>query len=395
MDKKNIPRSRSTSLANRPSSVGTALSSGIAASAQNADGRTHIPKGESKPKKESGRSVKGAANQSALSSVLRGKQDVVSPDDNVSWSQYAPLVCCLNSYPNGVTFSIHNNAEALPLAEDNAQGSAASSSATASREEKRSGAQAWTGDQFFLRLRETREYRSPRGKYFLYKDGYQSALERHLSRLHKKGLLKTAVFYFGTTADPFMSFHKRFDVTTACLQLLERYRPGRLIIQTRSPMAIAALPTLRLLGDEATIVVPIETHLERAIARYTPGQPKIAERLVMVQGLRRQGIVVNLCAAPILPYGDHNRDCWDFAELLDRYSDYITVGSLAHGTPASEKQLKDLPIARKLSADEQFLWLRPNAHQPLYQALSVVAPEKLKLPVSPPSAPSQMTLFAA
>ncbi len=379
MDKKNSPRSRSTSPANGPSTVGSDTLV-LDESMEVTDG----------PAAKQGRSPN--TSQSSLASVLRGRQEVVIPDDTTSWSQHAPLVCCLNSYPNGITFSVHQNPAISEGAEDGGDADSGAGSRSAA---KASTGQAWSADQFFLRLRETREYRPARGKYFLYKDGYQSALERHLSRLHKKGLLKSAVFYFGTTADPFMSFHKRFDVTTACLQLLERYRPGRLVIQTRSPMAIAALPTLRLLREDAVVVVPIETHLERAIARYTPGQPKIAERLVMIQGLRRQDVRVNLCAAPLLPYGDYNRDCWDFAELLDRYGDFITVGSLAHKSPASEKQLKDLPIARKLSADEQFLWLRPNAHQPLYQALSVVAPEKLRLPVSAPSAPSQMALFAA
>jgi DNA repair photolyase len=249
--------------------------------------------------------------------------------------------------------------------------------------------------QFHLRLKDTRDYQLPDGKYFLYKKDVLVALERHLSHLNQKGLLKSAVMYFGTVTDPFQTFHKKFDITTGCLELLEKYRPGRLVVQTRSPMVIAALPMFRLLGESAVAAIPVETHLERSVLRYTPGMPRISERLVAAQGLRRQGVTVNAVVSPVLPYGDFERDAWDFAELLDRHADYISLGALTSGSETEERQLRDLPISQKIAADKNFPWLRPHACKPLFEALKVIAPHKLHLPVQPLERSSQLTLFAA
>ena len=330
------------------------------------------------------------------SSVLERKK--FDPNNELlyrSWFTNAPVICCVNSYPNGVTLSIHDNRNRDAAKAGQGNETVDSPAAGSSKTADDSSVDKFFSYHFHLRIKDTRDYQLPDGKYFLYKKDFRESLEARFSQLHKKGLLKSAVVYFGTTSDPFALFHKRFDVTTACLDIFERYQPGTLVVQTRSPMVIAGLPTLKYLSSKSVVVMPIESHLERAIAHYTPGQPKISERLVAAQGLRRQGVRVNLSASPVLPYGDYNRDAWDFAELLDRYADYISVGCLASGTASDEKQLKTLPLGRKLESDKQFHWLRPHAYQALYEALEVVAPEKLKLPVQMPAKPSQIALFAA
>lgn len=333
---------------------------------------------------------KASVNDDASETPFDGN----APELTTTWSSYAQVICCINSYRNGITVSLH-------------QGSyreGAVSSKESLPQEQESGTDAekamdiqrkYLPHQFHLRVRDTRDYQLPEGKYFLYRKDLRAALEHHLSQLNQRGLLASTVVYFGTTTDPFVAFHKKFDVTTACLELLGQYKPGRLVVQTRSPMIIAALPTLKYLGEQAVAAIPIETHLERSVARYTPGMPRIAERLVAAQGLRRQGVAVNITVSPVLPYGDSYRDAWDFAELLNRHADYITFGCLADGSEANEKQLKNLPIAQKLAADQNFRWLRPHAYKHLYQALLVTAPEKLLLPVTAPVKPSQLKLFAA
>ncbi len=309
-----------------------------------------------------------------------------------TWSSYASVIACVNSYPNGITFSLHSNEEKKTLPESGPD------SGAMARRDKNAEEQLprkFIPSQFHLRFRDTRDYQTPQGKYFLYKENYVRSLERQLGTLHKKGLLADATVYFGTTTDPFSSFHKKFDITTACLELFEAYKPARLVVQTRSPMVISALPTLRRLADRAVAVIPIESHVERSIARYTPGQPRIAERLVAAEGLRRQGVKVNLVASPILPYGEFYRDAWDFAEVLERHADYVTLGCLASGSESDERQLRTLPVARKIATDKQFRWLRPHAYRYLYHALSVIAPEKLLVPVAPKTKASQLDLFAA
>ncbi len=160
-------------------------------------------------------------------------------------------------------------------------------------------------------------------------------------------------------------------------------------------MVISALPMLKMLGERTAVAMTIESRLESAIARYSPGQPRLVDRLSAAEGLRKQGVTVNAVVSPLLPYGDLQRDAWDFAELLDRHSDYITLGCLAAGRPADEAQLRALPLAQRLVADKEFRLLRPHAYRYLYQALKVIAPEKLLLKKVIKNAPSQLNLFAA
>lgn len=297
----------------------------------------------------------------------------------VGWHSAAELILCINAYPNGVTLSMHQN-EPLSVAEG---------------DKVVEGNATFDADQFHLRVKDTRDYRIPAGKYFLHKQNYLEALEQHLSSLHRSGKLSKSVIYLGTASDPFLSFHKRFNVTMGVLRLLEQYRPGFLVVQSRSPMVIAGLPMFKAFEDKMIVAMPIETNSERSVQRYTPGQPKISERLIAARGLRMQGVAVNLMASPILPYGEFFRDAWDFAELLDRYADYISVGCLATADGSAEAQLKELEIAQRLVADDKLMWLRPHAYKYLYYALSVIASDKLLLPVKVNNKPSQLSLFAA
>ena len=299
--------------------------------------------------------------------------------NNRYWHEEAGDICCINSYPNGITFSSHANTNTSVHFKS-------SNNAAANLENN-------TYNRYALRLRDTRSYQLPVGKYFLYKTDVKANLERHLWDLRKKGKLENSVVYFGTIADPFSAFHKRFDNTMACLELLERYQPARVVIQTRSPMLISALPILKKMGDKAIANMFIESNKESSIARYTPGMPTISQRLLAIQGVRAQGVNLAVSVGPVLPYGGFERDAWDFAELIDRYSDYVTLGSLAGNTESSQKSIKNMELARKLELDKEFKMLRPESHKPLLKALLKICPEKLDIPLVQKL--SQIEMFAA
>lgn len=308
--------------------------------------------------------------------------DPFAPELQTTWSTYAEQIYCLNTYPNGITLSVHSNDfdAAKNVSDDK-------SSDAALRLSK------YLPNQFHLRFRDTRDYQLPVGKYYLHRENYAAALEAQLSHLHKVGELNSMVCYFGSVTDPFLNLHKKFDVTMSCLDVLERYAPGLVVFQTRSPMVISILPALKALGSRAVVAIPIETHIEKSVQRYMPTKPRVAERIVAADGLRKQGVTVNLMASPVLPYGDYFRDAWDFADLLNRHADYITFGSLASGSENDEKALRIMPIAQKLVADKQFRYLRPYSYHVLYRAMQAIAPEKLLLPVKKPVNPSQLSLF--
>ncbi len=317
--------------------------------------------------------------------------DPHAPELTTTWSTDAANVVCLNTFPNGVTFSLHPSQHP----QNRGRGTVTKNIADESVEAEVEVVDRYIPAHFHLRTKETREFLLPSGKYFAFKEQYAQHLEKRLSQLHEDGSLQNSVFYVGTITDPFSMFHKKFDVTMTCLQLLEHYRPGLVVLQTRSPMAISALPMLKVLGERAVVVMPIESHLEASIARYTPGQPKIADRLLAANGLRLQGIKVNLAVSPVLPYGDLHRESWEFAELLERHADYITLGCLADGGLENEAALKAVPLARQLAADKQFKLLRPYAYRHLFYALKVLCPEKLKVKPLARSKPAQLNLFAA
>lgn len=327
--------------------------------------------------------------------ALDGLSDTsaLTADRSLTWSSYARSILVVNCYANGITVALHSNHYHT---DTNSSSVKHQTDAEADLQQKRSGSsKQYLPCQFHLRLRDTRDYLQPSGRYFLYRDRYSHELERHLQELQQNKQLHSTVAYFGTVADPFHSFQKKFNVTMSCLALFERYRPLKVVVQSRSPMIVAALPLIKGFGDAGVVAIPIESRLDSAISRYTPGQPRIVERLKAADGLRLQGVQVQLIASPLLPYGDQNRHAWDFAELLDQHGDFIAVSPLATGDPAHENTLRELPIARLLVSDNQYRWLRPNCHLPLLRALQIVSPGKLSVPVTPFVEPSQLGLFAA
>jgi len=310
--------------------------------------------------------------------------DPKSPELTTSWFTGRANIVALNVYPNGLTLSVHRNPEVEPADDEELL-----------EERKVEERKGFLPTQFHLRLKDTREYMVPQGKYHLIREKIGETLERHLHQLREQEILQNAVLYFGMATDPFYAFPKKFEVTMKCVELLERYQPGMLVLQSRSPMILSALPMLKHFGSKGVAVIPIETPNERVIQQFTPGQASAADRISAADGLRKQGIKVNLQVSPVLPYGDFYRDAWPFAEFLAEHADYITLGCLATGSVADEPTLKNLPMARQLSAEKQYRWLRPHAYRYLFHALQTIAPEKLLLPVKPEIKQSQLSLFAA
>jgi DNA repair photolyase len=347
------------------------------------------PDAHSRARAENG----GTEPQSRVLELRHVTFDPNHPALATTWWSHAKVILTVNPYPNGITISLHSN---TPAKSDASPADEPAVDRAVDKEEARKRSQKYGTSQFHLRLADTRDYQLPSGKYFLYKENFAEALEFQLNQLRKQNLLGSTVIFFGMTNDPFLSFHKKFDVTMKCLEILEQHQPGLLVIQTRSPMVISALPSLKSFGARLAVAMSIETPSENAIARYTPGLPRVSERLLAIDGLRQQGILVNAVVSPVLPYGDFYRDAWSFAEMLVNHSDFVTFGSLTSGQQSEELQLRTLPIAKRLEADQNYRWLRPHSYRYLFYAVESLASEKLTLPVKkilPKS--SQLSLFAA
>ncbi len=285
---------------------------------------------------------------------------------NMGFAKGASQVVTLNSYPNGVSVSIHKPSAMIQGIE-----------------------------HFSLRLKETRSHLVPEGRFYIYRENVKAELERLFHTMSKRPQWSNTVIYFGVFSDPFHGFHKKFNYTMACIDVIERHIPGRVVVQSRSRMLLTALPMLKNLGRKAIAVIPFETCLESNIAKYTPKQPRLEERLITAKGLKAQSILTCLSADPVLPYGETRGDTWRFAEILTGYSDIVTLGSLYHGLKSEEASLRQCPLAVKLESDKEFETLRPNAHEELLAVIQKVAPQHLEIPSLRAEEAEQLKLFAA
>jgi hypothetical protein len=233
-----------------------------------------------------------------------------------------------------------------------------------------------------------------RSRYTTESETSLAALEGRLALMQRKGELAQTIVYFGVNADPFHPFETRFDASIKFLNLFERFSAGQLVLQTRSPLLVVAMPVLRKLGSRLIVTIPVETSSPEAAAKYTPHLPKISERLRVANVLRKFGIKVHLQVAPMLPYGDIKKDAAAFAAMLIAHADYISIRPLVDGSEG--KTRKTVPsVVNKLAAERNFIWLRPDACKHLEQCVSLLAPKKLELPVFAAPQPKQMSIFAA
>jgi hypothetical protein len=231
-----------------------------------------------------------------------------------------------------------------------------------------------------------------RSRYLMRSGEPLKDLDRHLSRLSSRGELRRTTVVFGVTTDPFHPFDEKFATSMRFLELFERYAPGRLVIQTRSPLIVIGLPILKRVRGSTVVMIGIETPLDDVRRRLTPGLPSVDERWKTVRALKRFGCRVGVQVSPILPYGDWRADAGRFADELARDADFISVRSIAQVSGAGRPRGV---LAEKLSAERQFFWLRADAHRPLHDALSQIAPDRLYHPAEVSLVDPQISLFGS
>ncbi len=245
---------------------------------------------------------------------------------------------------------------------------------------------------YSLRLQDDSAVVRLRSRYVLHEKNPLHELERHLMRLSRQGTLRQSVIYLGVSTDPFLPFAGKFDASMRFLELFRRYTPGMLMVQTRSPLVVIAMPVFTALKGRVAITMGLETPDDTMVRRYTPSCPRVEERLRAVRALRRFGIEVNIQVAPVLPYGDWKKDAAPFAKLLAEHADYIHVRGVTEG---AEGLVRRSAVVKCLSDNRAFHWLRPDSAEPLREALLDLCPEKLLAPPRPQLYPKQSALFAA
>jgi hypothetical protein len=245
-----------------------------------------------------------------------------------------------------------------------------------------------------LGIDDTTSSHQLRSRYPLKKENPLHALELQLMKLSQKGVLSESEMIFGLTTDPFFPFEGKFDASIRFLELFQRYTPQSITIQTRSPLIVIAMPILRKLGNRASVTIGIETHLEESSQRYTPGLPRVEERLKTAAALRRFGVEVTVQVGPVLPYGDWRKDASEFASVLNEHSDYIRPVPLYELQKQSGRSV-NCSVSQRIARDRLFHYLRPDSAEPLKAAIQNMAPQKLKGPETVQRGPVQLGIFAA
>jgi len=234
-----------------------------------------------------------------------------------------------------------------------------------------------------------------RSRYALHKsDNPLYDLERNLQSLSAQGLLSRATIVFGAATDPFLPFDTKFAASMKFLEIFKRYTPHRLIIQTRSPLIVLAMPVIRQLGRHVLVNVGIETFNEAVVKRYTPELPRIEERVKILKALKSFNVPTGVQIGPVLPYGDWREGAGEFAAKILELTNTVTISGLIDFAKGSRSAPYADRVAKALADDRSFHCLRRDAAQPLIKALQQkganigwleaigTLPEQLPLPLS-------------
>jgi hypothetical protein len=208
-----------------------------------------------------------------------------------------------------------------------------------------------------------------RSRYLLRSEHTLARFEGQLRVWAARGILQDSVLVLGTVTDPFHPFDEKFRASMSLVELLSHWTPGRVIVQTRSPLLAIALPALRALGSRLWVSVAIETLDESVVRAYTPELPSAQERLKLVRTLKRFGIRTGVQLGPVLPYGEWTSDAPAFVDAAVAEADYVTVHAVSEMAERLGKGSAEARIAARLADERRFHWLRRDAVRPLISRL--------------------------
>lgn len=133
----------------------------------------------------------------------------------------------------------------------------------------------------------------------------------------------------GANSDPFYPFEGKFHFTLKVIEALCESQVQQIVIQTRSPLIVLALPLLSSLRDKLVITMALESRDEQLHLRHSPQFPRPAERIKAARALKRAGFTVAIQAAP----PKDERNIAGYASLIDELSSFIILPLLSKKTP--------------------------------------------------------------
>jgi len=204
----------------------------------------------------------------------------------------------------------------------------------------------------------------PWGSWVVAKTNLPELLEHELRKLERVGKLQEATIFMSSATDPYQGCERTLRLTRRALELFVRFRPRRILLQTRSPLIERDRELLRELGASLVASITIETDDETVRRALTPTSASIARRLTTVRRLRAAGIFTQIAIAPMMP--NHAER---FAALAAEAADRVIVDTYFAGDGAHGRRSRALGIGdlyRQLGYER---WFAPGVESVLLAAL--------------------------
>ena len=202
------------------------------------------------------------------------------------------------------------------------------------------------------------------GEWVLAKIDLPERLEVELRSLAAKGRLADTAIFMSSATDPYQGWERRLGLTRQVLEVLVRYPPRRLLIQTRSPMIERDIDLIGLLRPQAIVSITLETDDDRVRRTITPTSPSVSRRISTMRRLRAAGISTQMAIAPMMP-----NDSEHFAAIAEEAADRVIVDTYFDGDGAKGRRSRSLGMGGFYERLGYAEWFLPGAETALLKAL--------------------------
>ncbi len=213
----------------------------------------------------------------------------------------------------------------------------------------------------------------PWGSWVIAKSNLRELLEREMATLERTGRLPTTTILMSSATDPYQGWERQLGLSRAALAVILRYRPRRLMIQTRSPLVERDIALLRELGAHLLVSLTVETDddvVRRAIA---PTSPSIVRRLQTARRLRDAGVFVQLAIAPMMPNSPKR-----FARLAAEAANRVLIDTYFLGDGSNGRRSCELGMGETYRRLGYERWFVPGAERELVEAMKAeLGPERV------------------
>jgi DNA repair photolyase len=202
------------------------------------------------------------------------------------------------------------------------------------------------------------------GAWVIAKANLPELLAKELERLARSGKLADAAIFMSSATDPYQGIERKMRLTRRALEEFASNPPGRVVVQTRSPMIERDIGVLRHLGRRVIASITIETGDDAVRRAITPTSPSIGRRIATARRLRDAGVFTQIAIAPMMP-----NDPARFAAMIEDAADRVIVDTYFAGDGAGGRRSRALGMGelyRRLGYEK---WFRPGAENELLAAM--------------------------